>query len=55
MYAARLITDCRVNTSVIVGRGGGDFLGILNPSSNAFEDSDPAEDDGRNKAAEDSS
>lgn len=56
VYAMRLMTDCRVKTSIIVGRGRGGFVGFEGKDSEkALEVSEPAEDVGRRRAADDSS
>ena len=52
----RLMTDWRVNTSIIVGRGNGGLVGFEGKGSEkAFDVSEPAEEVGRRREADCSS
>ncbi len=56
MYAMRLMTDWRVKTSIMVGRGKGGLLGLDGKESEkAFDVSEPAEEVGRRREADCSS
>ena len=56
MYVIRFITDWRVNTSIIVGRGRGGLVGFEGKESEkALDVSEPVEDVGRRREADCSS
>ena len=56
MYATRFITDWRVNTSIIVGRGRGGLADLEGKDSEkALDVSESAEDVGRRREADCSS